>query len=249
MADASLEVRLADGPTNTTWRVRHAGRNWVLRLDKPAAAELGLDRAGERDVCAVVAAAGLGPGYRHFDSAAGVCLRPFLDGAVLAPDDLRDRGTLAELADTLRRLHALPPVGRSFDPLSAALRYARAIGTADAADLARHAADLLNSASAPTSASVSGPAPTLCHNDLVAANIVCTPRGLQLIDWEYAGLGDPYFDLAVVIRHHGLGEELATHLLTAYLQREPGEAEIAHLRSQCDFYGVLLDLWKLRIAL
>lgn len=243
MAGASLETALADGPTNTTWLVTREGERWVLRLDKAGAAELELDRASEGAVCERVAAAGFAPRYTVFDAAAGVCLRPFADGASLTADDLRDRRTLDELAEALRRLHALPPVGRAFDPLGAARRYAEQLGTAEAADLARRAQAIL------ASERVTDAAPVLCHNDLVAANIVRTPRGLLLIDWEYAGIGDAFFDLAVVIRHHGLGDELAEHFLEAYLERAPGEAEWAHLQRQCDFYGVLLDLWNLRTVL
>jgi len=242
MAGAALETLLADGPTNTTWLVTHAGGRWVLRLDKPAAVALGLDRTAERAVCEATAAAGIGPAYTHFDAPGGVCLRPYIDGAILAPDDMRDRRTLAELAAVLRRLHALPPVGRSFDPLAAAQRYAAEVGTAEAGDLARRGAAVLDSA--PRTDAITG----LCHNDLVAANIVRTPRGLLLIDWEYAGIGDPWFDLAVVVGHHGLGDDLAAHLLGAYLERMPGAAERAALQRQCDFYGLLLELWNLRLG-
>ena len=243
MADATLGKLLADGPTNTTWLVTQAGERHVLRLDKPAAVGLGLDRAGEQAVCAAVAAVGLGPRYTWFDTAAGVCLRPFVDGASLAADDLRDRRTLVGLGAALRRLHALPAVGRPFDPLAAARRYADQLGTPHAAGLARRAEGILTAAPPHPSA-------VLCHNDLVAENIIRVPGpGLVLIDWEYAGMGDPYFDLAVVIRHHGLADDLAGHFLGSYLARAPLQAERSHLAHQCDFYGVLLDLWNLRIAL
>ncbi len=40
----------------------------------------------------------------------------------------------------------------------------------------------------------------LCHNDLVAANIFCSAGGpAQFIDWEYAQLNNPWFDLAAVV--------------------------------------------------
>jgi thiamine kinase-like enzyme len=38
-------------------------------------------------------------------------------------------------------------------------------------------------------------APVLCHNDLGRRNFLDDGR-LMLIDWEYAGMGDPYYDLA-----------------------------------------------------
>jgi thiamine kinase-like enzyme len=73
-------------------------------------------------------------------------------------------------------------------------------------------------------------------------------HALLLIDWEYAGIGDPYFDLAVVVRHHDLDKELTEYFLAAYLQRPPQQHEIRHLAGQCAFYGCLLELWNLRVG-
>lgn len=37
--------------------------------------------------------------------------------------------------------------------------------------------------------------PVLCHHDLAGRNIILGDKGLTLIDWEYAHLGHPSFDL------------------------------------------------------
>jgi len=76
-----------------------------------------------------------------------------------------------------------------------------------------------------------------------------TPAGeLLLIDWEYAALGDPYFDLAVVAGHHELDPSLARQFLEAYLQRAPSEKESARFTLQRRFYQALLALWKMRVG-
>jgi thiamine kinase-like enzyme len=232
---------LADGPTNTSYLIEHAGERFVLRLDKAEAAALGLDRQNERVVCAAVAAAGLAPAYRHFDPTAGICLRPFVAGRSLQRADLEDRAILQRLADLLRRLHGLAPTGATFDPLAAVRRYAAQLGTPVAAALADRAAELHAGLDLDMTSSA------LCHNDLVCENAVLTDGpGLLLIDWEYAGVGDPYFDLAVVVRHHELGQALAEYFLEAYLQRPPVPGEFRHLFRQFAFYGCLLELWNLR---
>ena len=68
----------------------------------------------------------------------------------------------------------------------------------------------------------------------------------MLIDWEYAGVGDPFFDLAVIVQHHGLDNPLARCLLENYLGRRASSGEAEHLSQQCDFYQCLLELWNLR---
>jgi thiamine kinase len=168
MRDARVLECVADGPTNVSYLVEHAGERWLLRVDKPEASILGLDRANERLVCAAIAAAGLGPAYRHFDPAAGICLRPYVTGRSLRPADLAERATLRRLATVLRRLHGLAPVGVAFDALAAARRYAAQLGTPGASALAERAAEL-HAALERDAAS-----PALCHNDLVCENVLLT---------------------------------------------------------------------------
>jgi thiamine kinase-like enzyme len=244
MAGGRVLQRLSDGPTNTSYLIEQAGERFVLRLDKAEAAALGLDRQNERAVCAAVAAAGLAPAYRHFDPAAGICLRPFVAGRSLQRADLEDRAILQRLAAALRSLHGLAAVGAAFAPLAAVRRYAAQLGTLGAAALAERAAEL--HAELELNPTLSA----LCHNDLVCENAVLAEgQCLQLIDWEYAGVGDPYFDLAVVVCHHELGDALAAYFLEAYLQRPPAPGELRHLFRQCAFYACLLELWNLRVAL
>jgi thiamine kinase-like enzyme len=241
LAGAHIVRRLAAGPTNVTWLVEHEARRWVLRLDRPAAGELGLDRENESRVSAAAAATGITPAYAFFDAAAGICLRRFVAGRTCVPEDLRDACRLERLAAVLRRLHGLPPVGKAHDPAAAIRRYAAQVGTRAAVEVAGRALASLEAATVAERPSA------LCHNDLVAENILETDgQGLILIDWEYAGIGDPWFDLAVVVRHHGLDERLARIFLEAYLERVAAEDEIGQLERQCTFYGSLLQLWNMR---
>lgn len=239
-AGAEIDSRHSDGPTNENWLVERDGERYVLRLDKPEASRLGLDRHSEKAVCEAIAAAGLGPQPVHFDADTGVYLRHFVPGRSWTPADLENRDNLDKLAALLRRVHALPPAGRDFKPLKAAGRYARQVGTAKAGELFGQAATayaLLEPAS-----------PALCHNDLFCANILSTDAGVALIDWEYAAVGDPFFDLAVVVQHHLVAAGLANHFLAAYLQREPSARERSRLDRQRRFYQALLDLWNLRLG-
>lgn len=175
----------------------------------------------------------------YFEPAEGLYLREFQAGRSWTQSDLENPENLARLARLLRTLHALEPVGVVFDPLAAARRYAAQLGTEQARSIVgraekqvkRFAADSLR--------------PALCHNDLVCQNVLEGER-LMLIDWEYAGIGDPFFDLAVLVQHHGLDKALARCLLENYLGRAAHSDEAEHLSQQCDFYQCLLELWNLR---
>ena len=45
-----------------------------------------------------------------------------------------------------------------------------------------------------------------CHNDLLTANIL-TNDEFYILDWEYAGIGDHFFDLANFTDQNNLSDE------------------------------------------
>jgi thiamine kinase len=235
---AVIRAVLSDGPTNASYRVERAGEQFVLRVDKPAAEELGLDREAERHVLETLANAGLAEAPLYADTDRGVLVRRFEPGRTWTRDDMIRPDALAGLADLLRNVHALPPAGQRFDPLGAAHAYAQQVG--------KPRACRLYEAAAAAFADIEPATPALCHNDPVCGNVLETGDGLRLIDWEYAGIGDPFFDLSVVVEHHGVGSSTARMFLATYLGREPQAEDVTRLERQCRFYGHLLDLWRLR---
>ena len=60
-----------------------------------------------------------------------------------------------------------------------------------------------------------------CHNDLLNANFIDDGDRLRIVDWEYAGMGDPFFDLGNFSVNHGLSLDEDLVLLAAYDQTEP----------------------------
>jgi thiamine kinase-like enzyme len=73
-------------------------------------------------------------------------------------------------------------------------------------------------------------APCLCHNDLLAGNFIRGEGGIVIIDWEYAGAGDRFFDLGGFAANLKLAPENEPTLLRLYLGREPHEDELRRLR-------------------
>ena len=55
-----------------------------------------------------------------------------------------------------------------------------------------------------------------CHNDLLNANFIDDGRRLRIVDWEYAGMGDVFFDLANFSINHELDRDGREALLEAY---------------------------------
>jgi thiamine kinase-like enzyme len=84
-----------------------------------------------------------------------------------------------------------------------------------------------------------------CHNDLLTANFLDDGEGLRILDWEYAGMGDRFFDLANFAVNHELDADGESALLTSYFgEARPADAKhLRLLRFMSDFreamWGVL----------
>ena len=80
-----------------------------------------------------------------------------------------------------------------------------------------------------------------CHNDLVLDNIIDTADGLKLIDWEYAAMGDPYFDLAVLIEYSNLSASASRALVSNYTQ-VPDQSRLSQNRLTFKYVNILWQL-------
>jgi thiamine kinase-like enzyme len=158
----------------------------------------------------------------------------------MTPERLREPRALVAVAAALRALHGCEPIAAGFDSFRLVERYAAATRehggeVPPAYDEAAATAARIEAARAvpvaPDSGTAAGPeAPVLCHDDLLAANFIAVDGGVKLVDWEYAGTGDRYFDLANFAVNNGLGVDAEEAFLAAYLERSPRPAELAALR-------------------
>ena len=68
---------------------------------------------------------------------------------------------------------------------------------------------------------------------MLNANFIDGGGRLWLVDWEYAGMGDPLFDLGNVAVNHELGEEEESTLLAAYGSDEGDALVLMRYMSDC----------------
>lgn len=238
---AEIGMVLSDGATSKTVLIKHLARRYVLRVDKPAVRELGLQRHLEEEILRLVAAAGLSPEPLFFDHEHGIFLREFTAGTNWTVSELQNKKALRRLADALRMLHSLPAVEAKFEPGRALESYASQLGTPEARELADRALSALEQLESKAHVDC------VCHNDLLNHNIL-ESEAVNLIDWEFAGMGDPLFDLATVIEHHNLPDKLVQIFLRHYLERLPVEDDLRRLAQQRTVFNCLSELWYLRTS-
>ena len=218
---------LGGGITNRNFKVAVGERAYVLRVGGKDTELLGIDRAVEHGVSLVAAKLGIGPEVVAFVEPEGWLVTRFLAGRPLPPDEMRRSENLERAAGTLRRLHDGPPVPGRFDSFRVVEAYAetaaaRGVRVPHAFAWAKPIADAIERRRA-------GEPERPCHNDLLNANFIDEGDRVRIVDWEYAGMGDRFFDLANFSVNHELGEAENETLLGAYFG-EAGPADRDALR-------------------
>lgn len=224
-------VPLEGGITNRNYRVRFAGEDVVVRLPGKDTELLEIDRGAEKAAGELAARAGIGPDVVAMLEEPPCLVTEFVVGEPMAAGELGEPAALAEVAAALRTLHAreelLPVEFSSF----------RIVETY-AARMADRGAEVPSSyewalaAAHRVEAVLVGPEhdPVPCHNDLLAANFIRSPRGVRIVDWEYAGMNDRYFDLGNFAVNNELDEGQEAELLAAYFEAPASDRRLASLR-------------------
>jgi thiamine kinase-like enzyme len=234
---------LGGGITNHNFKVSVDGEAYVLRVGGKDTELLGIDRRAEHVAALVAAAVGTGPEVVAFLEGEGALVTRFVEGRQVSAEEMRSPESIARVVGALKPFHEAPAISARFDSFEVVGTYAAA---AAARGVRVAAAYERAAAIAARIASLRGPqAPRPCHNDLLNANFILDGARLWIVDWEYAGMGDIFFDLANFSVNHELGPDEDDELLRVYFgERDDADAAaLAVMRFMSDFreamWGVL----------
>ena len=238
---------LSGGITNRNFLVSAQRRKerWVLRLAGNDTHLLGISREVEYAATVAAAGVGVGPEVTAFIRPEGYLVTKFIDGAPIGTEAVHRADTLARVADSLRRFHDGPPIPGLFIPFRIveayrALAAARGVPIPPEYELAQSFARRIELACLTNPLEMRP-----CHNDLLNANFIDDGTRIRIVDWEYAGMGDPFFDLGNFSVNHGLSPDEDAVVLAAYDGdvRPDRLARLTLMRTMSDFreamWGVL----------
>ena len=221
---------LDGGITNRNFRARLGGREVVIRLPGKDTGALGIDRAGEAEANRCAAAAGVAPEVAALLDDPPALVTCFVEGETMEPAALREPAALAAVAAALRAVHFCDPVAATFSAFRIVEDYAEKARARGGEVPTAYERSQTTAAKIETALRWRPHESVLCHNDLLAANFIGSPDGLRIVDWEYAGMGDRYFDLGNFAVNNELGDEHEEELLAAYLGEPATAGQIAALR-------------------
>ena len=210
---ARVEV-LGGGITNHNFKVDLAEGSYVLRIAGRDTSLLGIDRSVEHEASLAAAAVGVGPEVVAFVEPEGYLVTRFIEGSIVPVDSMREAESIRRVAQALRAVHRGPSLPARFISFRVVEDY-RTTAFSHGAEVppsfawARQVARRVERAR--------GAFPERpCHNDLLNANFIDDGERIRIVDWEYAGMGDVFFDLANFSVNHGFGREERQGLLAAY---------------------------------
>jgi thiamine kinase-like enzyme len=210
-----LRVRpIEGGITNRNFRVDVDGRSYVVRVAGTGTELLGIDREAERTAAEAAAAVGIGPEVVAHLPRLGSMVTRFLDGSAVPVEAMRESRILRLVVRSLLAFHEGPAIRGAFSPFRVVERYRatamdRGVSIPVVVDTLRARAQEIEGALARF-------APCPCHNDLLNANFILVDDRMYIVDYEYAGMGDPVFDLANFAVNHGFDDVDDARLVEAY---------------------------------
>jgi thiamine kinase-like enzyme len=205
--EAAVARPLGGGITNRNFRVDVGGESFGLRIGGKDTELLGIDRSDEHGASLVAAQLGIGPEVVAFLEPEGCLVTRFVEGEVGGVDPER-------AGATLRAVHDGPPVPGRFDAFRVVEAYASTAAAhgVDVPAAYERAQELARRIEARRGSPPLEP----CHNDLLDANFIDDGERLWIVDWEYAGMGDPLFDLGNFAANHELDAAGEAAFLVAY---------------------------------
>ena len=238
---------LSGGITNRNFLITADGKTerYVIRLAGNDTHLLGISREVEHAATVAAAGVGIGPEVTAFIRPEGYLVTRFIVGEPVSLEQVHQPATLRRVADSIRRIHGGPAIPGLFVPLRIveaylALATDRGVPKPAAWDEAHAVGRRVERALLDAPIDLRP-----CHNDLLNANFIDDGERIRIVDWEYAGMGDPFFDLGNFSVNHDLTPDEDAILLEAYEdEKRPSRlARLALMRVVSDFreamWGVL----------
>lgn len=208
---------LGGGLYERSYRLSSDAGDWVVRLPIGGDVPCGLELSAEQRLLEKLAAAGLTPPIVASEPGEGLLITRYISQATFwCAADAREPDNITRIAERLRHLHRIENDLAPFRATRIAAEYRRLVAerqllTHEQQDWGREFLELARAYDAESS-----PA-TLCHNDLVAANILDDGQ-LWFIDFEYAVCAEPILDLASLASMNDFDAAEQACLLDAYYQ-------------------------------
>ena len=237
-------VQRLGGLTNHTYYVMLNQEEITIRIPGEGTEEL-INRREEYISTDLACRLGIDSRLIYFEQETGVKVARYIPDAVtMSPDSMKEEENICLAADILKRLHSCGGnTGVAFDVFDTAKGYEKIIREHDVPlfddyeEVSRCVREIRQRAFCPKEKWVP------CHNDPLCENWVRSGERMYLIDWEYAGMNDPMWDVADIALEAGYERKQEVVLVEHYLGHDITDEERESFRANKIYIDFLWSLW------
>ena len=213
---------LTGGITNLNYKVEADGKSYVLRIIGADTDKLGIKRDVEHASNKAAGLLGIAPEVVYFIEPEGYLLTRFVNGKHIPPGELTKPNNIIRVVRKVRLFHKRAPELKGEFNVFRRVEMLTKISKSNNCKFPFDFDWIMQKMKEVEKALLKDPyIPTPCHDDLLNLNwmdedVPGEIGELRLLDWEYAGMGDIFFDLANFCHHHRLNDDQVRLLLQEY---------------------------------
>lgn len=243
----AIECERLGGLTNLVYRVSTEENHYCLRIPGEGT-ESYIDRAVEKHNAKVAERAGVSPEV-YFFSNDGIMLTRYLKDSETMSGEIFQSDEIATYAagKAFSRLHTCGEDFKfHFEVFSMINEYLELLAQGESVELPDGYHETVEQSKSVQNVLTNNPENLVpSHCDPLCENFIKQADRMWIVDWEYSGMNDPYWDLGDLSVEGGLSSEMDIVLLTGYLGRSPNDYDVGRMviyKALCD---LLWTLWGL----
>lgn len=217
LEEIKVEV-MPGGVTNKNYKLIIGDKKYAVRI-AGAGTENYIDRKKEFDNVSKMSEIGIAPKIYFSDIDTGFQISEFIEGKTLTGEDIRKSSSLLKAAaNIMKHCHKSGVVFDSeFNPINKININLNILTEKNYDDYFPEWENMkkyFNKISEQLRKQKIELCP--CHNDTLAGNFIGDENYLKMIDWEYSGMNDPFYDLACFSMENKLDTSMENKLLQEY---------------------------------
>ena len=199
---------IKSGVYKDTYGCVYKGKNAILGHYRIQENHFSLNPQREANILSKINDLQLAPKTLFLDEKASIIITSKIEGGHLSQSNERKR-LISRIAKGLLSLHSNDFIGITHTFRDSLIAYGEHLTGKEEENIFIQTIELYDSLSNVYDGYC------LCHNDLHPENVLFNNR-IQFIDWEYASLNLPYFDLAYAIEHFQMNKSEIGYFISEY---------------------------------
>jgi thiamine kinase-like enzyme len=239
---------LSGGITNLNYKIDTDGKSYVLRITGADTDKLGIRRDVEHQANLEAGKLGVAPEVVYFIEPEGYLLTRYVKGKRIPPEEIVKPENIARVVRKLRLFHTRAPELKGEFNAFRRVEWLTGVSRSKNCKFPFDFDWIMQKMHEVEQSLLKNPyIPTPCHDDLLNLNwldedVPGEIGELRLLDWEYAGMGDVFFDLANFSHHHRLSDDQVRLLLQEYFG-EVAQKNFARLKLMWPMSEIHEAMW------